>query len=1194
MKPEPSSAHRSGRGRSVQVWLRSVAFLMLLFATVPAHALRIGFHEAASAGVNAATLTVNVPANVRAGDVMLAVVNVRGNLTVTANAAWTLIRNDLSTGSNMRQLLYYRVVTGAEPASYSWTYTSARAVGAIVAYRGVDTTTPVVTSVGQANTSSGTIVAPTVNTTVANTMLVSFFGTRYDTTFTVPGTMEDRIDDGSGGTNNGVSVAVADEFRATAGLTGTRSATANDNAVNIGQSVVLRPNGTVPSPVAEYRLDETSWSGTAGEVVDSSGNGNNGTALGGAQTTTTNAYLCRSGQFTGSPTRVDVADDPTLNIRSTLTVTAWIRPGSIPAELMSFLSKDTNYEFHIASNGRVNWWWGGGTQELFSPNNTVAVNQWTFVAFVFTRGAQTMYAGGPSTAAASVQTGTENTQLTQNTAKLQIGDDQDFSGGTRRWNGLIDEVRVYDYALTQAEVEAVRTSTRTCPSLLAGFAVTSSATASTCVAQSVTIRAIDGLGNTVASYTGTVNLSTSIGRGGWSASGTSGPVTENGNTNDGIASYTFRAADNGQATLLLSVQSASNLTVTATDSITTSATGVSGSVAFRDNAFVVDSIDTLANVPVAARPHAMRVTLYRRDTSQSPANCAVATDYTSNRNLKAWYTADVNHPAGATAPSINGGAALGVAVPGASNLTLNFTAGVATFNLTTADVGKYVLNLRDDTRTYAGAVDIDGSSPTQTVRPFALAITGVQKGVTVNPEGSATAGSRFIVAGDTFSATVGGYLWAAADDANNDGVPDAGVNFINNGVTPRFAWATTIASSNNATYFSPTGGVLGTLGGTASLTTANYTAGTGMATVADLRYPEVGSIGLTASIANYLNTTGVNLTGNAVNASTGQAVRVGRFYPNNFALLAGATVTPFCGSGATGFTYMDQTALTFNFAFEARNLQNGATVNYRSTVYNVGTVSYVAENNDSGVDLSARLAGIPAVSWTNGVYTVTTSTAVFARPTVAPIPDGPYESLLFGAIVTDPDGARVASPDLNPAAVGCGGGCNARAISTTTTRLRFGRLRIGNALGSPALALPIPVTLEYWNGTGFVRNSLDSCTRLTNTNIGFGNYQGGLAACNTSGTPAGANAITFSGGQSTNFRLSAPSLRGSVDLTVNLRTTASGNTCSGGASSAATPASQAWLLGNWGTSTYDQLPVGRASFGQYSNSTDIIYQREQY
>lgn len=1172
-------------------WSRLLVLIALACLATEALALRIGFHEASSGGVNAGTITVTVPANVRAGDVMVAAVVIRSNATITANAAWTLIRSDVSTSTNMRQSVYYRVVTGAEPANYSWTYTSTLAVAAIAAYRGVDLTTPIAANGGQANTSSTNIVAPAVNTGAANAMLVSFFGTRATTTINGPGTMTERVEDDSGGT--GVTLLVAEEFRATAGSTGTRTATGNTGAVNIGQSIVLAARTTVPSPVAEYRLDETSWSGAAGEVLDSSGNGLNGTALGGAQTTTANAYLCRSGQFDGANRRVDVADNALLDIRSTFTVTAWIRPASIPpAELMSFLSKDDNYEFHIATNGRVNWWWNGGVGELFTANNTVAVNQWTFLAFVFTRGGQLIYVGGPSTAAALSQSGTDQAQLTQNALKLQIGDDQDFGGGSRRWDGLIDEVRIYDYALTQAEVEAIRTSTRTCPSLLSGFAVTSSASASTCVAQSVTIRAVDALGNTIPGYTGTVNLSTSIARGGWAASPTSGPVVENGNTNDGIASYTFRAADNGQATLLLSSQSASNLTVTATDSVTVSATGVSGAIAFRDNAFVVDSTDALATVPVAGRPHAMRVTLWRRDTSQTPANCAVATDYGSNRTLKAWYTANASHPAGATAPSVNGGAALGTAVPGASNLTLAFTAGVATFNLTTSDVGKYTLNLRDDTRSFAGAVDIDGSSPTLTVRPFAIAITGVQKGATVNPEGSATAGSRFVIAGDTFSATVGGYLWAAGDDANNDGVPDAGANVINNGLAPRFAWATQLAASNNVSYFSPVGGTLGTLGGTTALAIANFSGGA--ATVADLRYPEVGSIGLTATLTGYLSTAGVDLAGDAVNGTTGVAVRVGRFYPNNFALLTGAAITPFCGGAAAGFTYMDQPALGFSFALEARNLLNAPTVNYRNTVYNVGTVSFVAENADAGVNLGGRLSALPTVSWINGVYTVSTTTAVFARPTVAPIPDGPYESLLFGVIVTDADGARVASPDLNAAAAGCGGGCDARRIDAVPTRVRFGRLRAGNALGSPAIALPVPLTLEYWNGTGFIRNAQDSCTRLTNTHVAFGNFQGALAACNTSGTPAGANAVTFSGGQSTNFRLSPPGVRGSVDLTVNLGTTASGTTCSAGVSSASTAASQTWLRGNWGSLTYDQLPVSRASFGLYSNTPDIIYLREQY
>ena len=56
----------------------------------------------------------------------------------------------------------------------------------------------------------------------------------------------------------------------------------------------------------------------------------------------------------------------------------------------------------------------------------------------------------------------------------------------------------------------------------------------------------------------------------------------------------------------------------------------------------------------------------------------------------------------------------------------------------------------------------------------------------------------------------------------------------------------------------------------------------------------------------------------------------------------------------------------------------------------------------------------------------------------------------------------------------CRSGCRAKSISSTPTMLRFGRLRIGNRLGSPQLALPIPLAAEYWNGIGFVTHAQDS------------------------------------------------------------------------------------------------------------------------
>jgi hypothetical protein len=66
-----------------------------------------------------------------------------------------------------------------------------------------------------------------------------------------------------------------------------------------------------------------------------------------------------------------------------------------------------------------------------------------------------------------------------------------------------------------------------------------------------------------------------------------------------------------------------------------------------------------------------------------------------------------------------------------------------------------------------------------------------------------------------------------------------------------------------------------------------------------------------------------------------------------------------------------------------------------------------------------------------------------------------------------------------------------------------------------------------------------------------------------------------------------------VDITVNLGA-ASGNTCLAGASSPATGAGKTWLQGNWGASTYDRNPQGRAAFGVFKSADQFLYLREVY
>lgn len=769
---------------------------------------------------------------------------------------------------------------------------------------------------------------------------------------------------------------------------------------------------------------------------------------------------------------------------------------------------------------------------------------------------------------------------------IQFGTGGSFTGAAMTTGPIVfGSGTTFTYSsATAASMASISSCTATTPS---AFVVTSASSASTCATQSVTVRAVDSAGTTITSYTGTVALTTSTGRGSWSAGSGNGTLTETGTTNDGAATYTFAASDFGQATLMLSNQSADNLTVTANDSPSTGATGTSGTIQFRDNAFVITATDALGNTVVAGRPHAMSVSLYRRDTSLATPNCAIATNYSGARNLKGWYTADASHPAGATAPSIDSGSALGTSVPASNNVTLTFTAGVATFVLRTSDVGKYVVNLRDDSRTFAGAVNIDGSSPTLTVRPFALAATNAVKGATTNPEGTATSGAKFVTAGETFATTVAAYLWASADDTNNDGVPDSGANVLNNTLAPRFAWPVALAPTATSGLFTPVGGNLGTLGGTTTIASGAFV--NGAAVVTDLTYSEVGSIGMSTAATSYLDTSGVNLAGSYLNPSTGAAARIGRFYPAGF-VLSSAAVTPSCSAG--GQTYMGEPALGVSYVLQARNEAGGVATNYRATTYGVGTVALVAENADAGIDIGARITGLPSTTWTLGQYNLTGTGATFSR---AASPDGPYDSLVLGVRVTDADGAVVSSPDMNAATTGaCGVACNAKALNlASATRVRFGRLKLGNALGAPQIDLPVPVTAQYWNGVAFVTNAQDSCTRLTNTQFAFGNYRAPLAACNTSGAPTGANGVVFSAGRAT-LRLSKPNVRGAVDLALQLGATASGSTCSAGASTTATAASRAWLQGNWGATTWDRNPSARAVFGLHATTPDVIYQREIY
>ena len=97
----------------------------------------------ANTGVDAGgstTFTINAPAGVSAGDVMLAQVAARNAPTISVTGGWTSISRVADGGSNIVQEIVRRTAAAGEPASYTVTLGSAqKAAGGIVGYVGVDT-----------------------------------------------------------------------------------------------------------------------------------------------------------------------------------------------------------------------------------------------------------------------------------------------------------------------------------------------------------------------------------------------------------------------------------------------------------------------------------------------------------------------------------------------------------------------------------------------------------------------------------------------------------------------------------------------------------------------------------------------------------------------------------------------------------------------------------------------------------------------------------------------------------------------------------------------------------------------------------------------------------------------------------------------------------------------------------------------
>lgn len=233
-------------------------------------------------------------------------------------------------------------------------------------------------------------------------------------------------------------------------------------------------------PVLSLRLDENSWDGTIGEVQDSSGNGYNGTAKNNLFPQKDNPALpidvakmgtCGYGAFNKSQQQyIEVPNNSKLSNEDTITVSAWINPSSYPSSnrLNTIVSKNGNYEFHLNSYGQVNWYWELKNSHYpmnLTTTQSIPKNEWSHVAIRYNahdRNKASIFINGEK-----VRSITENINpikhLQVNNQPLQVGNDYDL---TRTFNGLIDEVNVFDQALSDDQIEQLYELRHPCPDVV--------------------------------------------------------------------------------------------------------------------------------------------------------------------------------------------------------------------------------------------------------------------------------------------------------------------------------------------------------------------------------------------------------------------------------------------------------------------------------------------------------------------------------------------------------------------------------------------------------------------------------------------------------------------------------------------------------------------------------------------------------
>jgi hypothetical protein len=203
--------------------------------------------------------------------------------------------------------------------------------------------------------------------------------------------------------------------------------------------------------VGHWKMDEASWNGTAGEIKDASGSGNNGISVN--STTTTTGKFGNGGVFNGALNYAQIPDSNSLDFTGDMTASFWVKPGVNQKTYADIFSKHGPGGYTLEENGlNLNQYYfawdttGAGGYTGQAITSSLTPNVWQLFTVVKSGANITHYINGVQAATgvgSSANIATNSLPL--NFSELGVP-------GGRQFTGSMDEIRFYNRALSPQEV----------------------------------------------------------------------------------------------------------------------------------------------------------------------------------------------------------------------------------------------------------------------------------------------------------------------------------------------------------------------------------------------------------------------------------------------------------------------------------------------------------------------------------------------------------------------------------------------------------------------------------------------------------------------------------------------------------------------------------------------------------------------